>query len=175
MPSNQVAYGMTLRNFVAYPELPDPADLIEQGVWIEQLGFESAWVWDHILLGVEPHFPIIDSLTLLTAIAARTRTVKLGTGVLILPLRNPVILAKQLSSMDVISGGRLLLGLQPRALLQGHRGVRLLQVVLLLLLSQQPQLPQPLLVLLPQLPHPHLRLLRLRPGLDGPQPRPGRT
>ena len=111
MPSNQVAYGMTLRNFVAYPELPDPAGLIEKGEWIEQLGFESAWVWDHILLGVEPHFPIIDSLSLLTAIAARTRTVKLGTGVLILPLRNPVILAKQLSSMDVISGGRLLLGL----------------------------------------------------------------
>jgi len=101
MPSNQVAYGMTLRNFVAYPELPNPAGLIEQGEWIEQLGFESVWVWDHILLGVEPHFPIIDSLSLLTAIAARTRTVKLGTGVLILPLRNPVILAKQLSSMDV--------------------------------------------------------------------------
>ena len=86
MPSNQVAYGMTLRNFVAYPELPDPAGLIEKGEWIEQLGFESAWVWDHILLGVEPHFPIIDSLSLLTAIAARTRTVKLGTGVLILSL-----------------------------------------------------------------------------------------
>ena len=42
MPSNQVVYGMALRNFVAYPELPDPGGLIEQGVWIEQLGFESA-------------------------------------------------------------------------------------------------------------------------------------
>ena len=111
MPSNRVVYGMALRNFVAYPELPDPDSLIEQGVWIEQLGFESAWVWDHILLGVEPHFPIIDSLSLLTALAVKTSTIKLGTGVLILPLRNPVILAKQLSSMDVISGGRLLLGL----------------------------------------------------------------
>ncbi|MEE3288904.1 MAG: TIGR03619 family F420-dependent LLM class oxidoreductase [Pseudomonadota bacterium] len=111
MPSNRVVYGMALRNFVAYPELPDPDGLIQQGVWIEQLGFESAWVWDHILLGVEPHFPIIDSLSLLTALAVKTSTIKLGTGVLILPLRNPVILAKQLSSMDVISGGRLLLGL----------------------------------------------------------------
>ena len=61
MPSNQVAYGMTLRNFVAYPELPDPAGLIEKGEWIEQLGFESAWVWDHILLGVEPHRRLIEN------------------------------------------------------------------------------------------------------------------
>jgi len=109
--SNQVVYGMAMRNFVAYPELPDPAALIERGVWLEDLGFESVWVWDHILLGVEPHFPIIESLSLLTALAVKTSTIKLGTGVLILPLRNPVILAKQLSSMDVISGGRLLLGL----------------------------------------------------------------
>jgi len=49
---------------------------------------------------VEPHFPILDSLTTLTAIAARTGRIKLGTGILVLPLRNPVALAKQLSSMD---------------------------------------------------------------------------
>ena len=77
---------------------------------MEKLGFESVWVWDHILLGVDPHFPIIDSLSLLTAVAARTSKIKLGTGVLVLPLRNPVILAKQLSSMDHISNGRLILG-----------------------------------------------------------------
>ena len=52
MPSNQVAYGMTLRNFVAYPELPDPAGLIEKGEWIEQLGFESAWDWDLSLIHI---------------------------------------------------------------------------------------------------------------------------
>ena len=68
MASTPVAYGMALRNFVTYPELPDADRLIEQGVWIETLGFESVWVWDHILLGVEPHFPIIDSLSLLTAL-----------------------------------------------------------------------------------------------------------
>ena len=71
---------------------------------MEQLGFDSLWVWDHILLGVEPNFPIIESLTLLTAIAARTKKIKLGTGILVLPLRNPVVLAKQLSSMDLLSG-----------------------------------------------------------------------
>lgn len=103
-------FGIAIRNFMAYPELPDTRALVEYGVRMEQLGFDSLWAWDHILLGVDPHFPIIDSLTLLTAIAARTDRIKLGTGVLVLPLRNPVVLAKQASSMDLLSGGRLILG-----------------------------------------------------------------
>ncbi len=70
----------------------------------------SVWVWDHMLLGVEPNFPIIDSLTVLTGIAARTQRIRLGTGILVLPLRNPVTLAKQLSSMDQLSQGRLIMG-----------------------------------------------------------------
>ena len=53
--------------------MPDAKALVEYGVRMEELGFDSLWVWDHILLGVDPYFPIIDSLTLLTAIAARTR------------------------------------------------------------------------------------------------------
>ncbi|MCH7888965.1 MAG: TIGR03619 family F420-dependent LLM class oxidoreductase [Proteobacteria bacterium] len=47
---------------------------------------------------------------MLTAVAARTKTIKLGTGILVLPLRNPVVLAKQLSSIDQVSQGRLVLG-----------------------------------------------------------------
>ena len=74
-------------------------------------GSNSVWVWDHIFLGVDPPFPVIDSLTLLGAVAARTARIKLGTGVLVLPLRNPVVLAKELSSLDLIAGGRLLLGM----------------------------------------------------------------
>jgi probable F420-dependent oxidoreductase len=69
------------------------------------------WVWDHMLLGVEPNFPIIDSLTVLTGIAARTKRIKMGTGILVLPLRNAVALAKQLSSMDQLSEGRLIMGM----------------------------------------------------------------
>ena len=68
-------------------------------------------MWDHIFLGVDPPFPVINSLTLLSAVAARTTRIKLGTGVLVLPLRNPVVLAKELSSLDLIAGGRLLLGM----------------------------------------------------------------
>ncbi len=104
-------FGIAARNFTAYPEMPDAKALVEYGVRMEELGFDSLWVWDHILLGVEPNFPIIESLTLLTAIAARTRKIKLGTGILVLPMRNPVILAKQLASMDLISDGRLLMGM----------------------------------------------------------------
>lgn len=111
MAKQQTLYGIAMRNFQAYPDLPDAQQLIEYGVRMEELGYESLWVWDHILLGVDPHFPIIDALSLLTAVAARTSTIKLGTGILVLPLRNPVVLAKQLSGMDQISQGRLILGM----------------------------------------------------------------
>ena len=104
-------FGIAARNFTAYPEMPDAGALVAYGVKMEQMGFDSLWVWDHMLLGVEPSFPIIDSLTLLTAIAARTKKIKLATGILVLPLRNPVVLAKQLSSMDQISNGRLLMAM----------------------------------------------------------------
>jgi len=60
---------------------------------------------------VEPNFPIMDSLTTLTTIAARTTRLKLGTGILVLPLRNPVALAKQLATMDQFSNGRLIMGM----------------------------------------------------------------
>ena len=103
--------GIAMQNFTAAPEMPDAAALIDYSVRVEQLGYESIWVWDHILLGVDPYFPILDSLSILTAVAARTERIRLGTGVLVLPARNPVLLAKQLSSIDQISNGRLTLGL----------------------------------------------------------------
>jgi alkanesulfonate monooxygenase len=104
-------FGIAARNFTAYPEMPDIGQLVDYGIKMEQLGFDSLWVWDHVLLGVQPNFPIIESLTLLTAIGARTSKIKLGTGILVLPMRNPVILAKQLGSMDLLTNGRLLLGM----------------------------------------------------------------
>ncbi len=104
-------FGLALRNFTTWPELPDPVGLIDYAVRAEAVGFDSIWVWDHILLGVDPPFPIVEALTLLSAIAARTTKIRLGTGVLVLPLRNPVVLAKEIASLDRIAQGRLLLGL----------------------------------------------------------------
>jgi alkanesulfonate monooxygenase len=103
-------FGLAVRNFVGPGEVPDVPGLYAYSQRAEALGFESLWAWDHILLGVEPSFPIIDSITTLSAVAARTTTIKLGTGVLVLPLRNPVVAAKALGSLDVISNGRLIVG-----------------------------------------------------------------
>jgi probable F420-dependent oxidoreductase len=106
----KVDVGLAIRNFVGPGELPDVDGIFAYAERAEALGFESLWAWDHVLLGVQPSFPILDSISILTAVAARTRSVKLGTGVLVLPLRNPVISAKVLASLDQISHGRLLLG-----------------------------------------------------------------
>src|SRR5258706_4000342 len=102
-------FGLAIRNFVGPGEVPDIQGLYAYSERAEALGFESLWAWDHVLLGVEPSFPIIDSITTLAAVAARTSRIKLGTGVLVLPLRNPVVAAKALGSLDVISKGRLVL------------------------------------------------------------------
>jgi probable F420-dependent oxidoreductase len=77
----------------------------------EALGLDSLWVIDH-LFRAAPSYRVtwLEPLTVLTAVAARTRRVSLGTGILVLPLRDPVILAKQVASLDVLSGGRIILG-----------------------------------------------------------------
>jgi len=102
--------GLAIKNFVGPRESPDPESILAYAERAEALGFESLWAWDHILLGVEPAFPILDALSTLTAIAARTSLIRLGTGVLVLPLRNPVVTAKVLASLDQISKGRLIVG-----------------------------------------------------------------
>jgi alkanesulfonate monooxygenase len=99
-----------MRNFTRYPEMPSARELIAYGVRMEELGFESLWAWDHILLGTDPCFPIHETLTMLTAVAARTSSIKIGTGILVMPVRNPVILAKELATIDHISEGRLMVG-----------------------------------------------------------------
>jgi probable F420-dependent oxidoreductase len=93
----------------------------------ERLGFASVWTVDHVILphvssqtypytrqpgvSLPSNWPIIDPLITLAAIASRTSRVLLGTGVYLLPLRHPVINAKLAVSVDVLSKGRLLLGI----------------------------------------------------------------
>ena len=105
-----VTIGLAIKNFVGPAETPDVDGILAYAERAEALGFESLWAWDHVLLGVEPSFPILDAIGTLTAIAARTTRIRLGTGVLVLPLRNPTVAAKALGTLDVISGGRLILG-----------------------------------------------------------------
>ncbi|MFM9940167.1 MAG: LLM class flavin-dependent oxidoreductase [Hyphomicrobiaceae bacterium] len=110
MSLKKTEFGIAMRNFTRYPDLPVAAELIDYGVRAEALGFESIWAWDHILLGVEPSFPIHESLMMLSAVAARTQRIRIGTGILVLPMRNPVLAAKQLATLDHISQGRLIVG-----------------------------------------------------------------
>lgn len=106
----QVQFGLAIKNFVGPRETPDIDAIIRFAERAEELGFESLWAWDHILLGVEPAFPILDSLITLAAVATRTSRIKLATGVLVLPMRNPTVVAKQLASIDQVSKGRLIVG-----------------------------------------------------------------
>jgi len=73
---------------------------------IEELGYDSAWTSEHIFF----YFPTFDALTSLAAMAARTSRIRLGTAVLLLPLRPAALAAKEIASVDVISGGRVILG-----------------------------------------------------------------
>jgi probable F420-dependent oxidoreductase len=80
----------------------------------EELGFDDVWVSDHIAVPKDAVYPpsayILDPLIALTWAAAATERVGLGTTVLVLPLRPPVLLAKMLGSLDVMSGGRVIVG-----------------------------------------------------------------
>ncbi|MGZ8566295.1 MAG: LLM class F420-dependent oxidoreductase [Actinomycetota bacterium] len=85
----------------------------------ETFGIESIWVSEHLVLAdprtppspMEPEDPILDPVTTLAFLAGLTGSVRLGTGIVVLPLRNPLVLAKELATVDVLSGGRLIFGI----------------------------------------------------------------
>src|SRR5215217_3987702 len=96
-----------------------PETAIQVAQLAEEAGFESLWAGEHVVLPdpqaprspMAPHDRILDPLIALTYLAAHTSRVRLGTGVIVLPQRNPLVLAKQLASLDVVSGGRLVVGI----------------------------------------------------------------
>lgn len=84
----------------------------------EAAGFDSLWAGEHVVLP-DPRVPpspmapgerILDPLITLAYLAAHTTTIRLGTGIIILPQRNPLVLAKELASLDTLSSGRLIVG-----------------------------------------------------------------
>ena len=84
---------------------PEVAPMLELATRAEALGFDSIWVGDSLLAR-----PRHDPLTLLAGVAGRVPRVEIGTAVLLPALRNPVVLAHQVATLDQISGGRLILG-----------------------------------------------------------------
>jgi len=78
----------------------------------EGLGYASLWTNDHVLLPTslpEPFGHVLESLTTLSYLAASTSRIRLGTGILVLPQRDPVLVAKQAATVSHLSGGRLAL------------------------------------------------------------------
>jgi probable F420-dependent oxidoreductase len=96
----------------------EPGALAAVAAHAEAAGFESVWAGEHVVLPdpqvppspMGPQDPALDPLLALGWAAAATSTIRLATGIIILPQRNPVVLAKQLASLDVLSDGRVTFG-----------------------------------------------------------------
>ncbi len=115
-------YGIIYANWAA----PDRKSALELAGLAERLGYESLWTTEHVVvpkghatdypysksgrMHAGEDFPSPDPLAWLAFMAAATEQIKLATGILILPQRNPLILAKQVATVDVLSGGRVMLG-----------------------------------------------------------------
>ena len=106
----------------------------------EELGYDSLWVSDHIIfptqlqsaypyspdgkLPLDPTNPLLEPFTVLSYAAAVTKTIKLGTSVIIVPYRDPLVTAKIVSSLDVLSGGRFIFGVGVGWLEEEFRALR---------------------------------------------------
>ena len=103
---------------VAYREGPDAVARLAKA--IEDIGYDQLDIFDHVVMGFAtarrpapiypPQMPILEALTTLGFAAAVTTRIGLGTEVLVLPQRQPVLVAKQVATLDVLSGGRMRLG-----------------------------------------------------------------
>ena len=96
----------------------EPDTLARRARLAEEVGFESFWIGDHVALpsaetqgGDPPAQPRLEAVVALAYMAALTSRVRLAIGVIVLPQRQPVLLAKQLSTIDVLSKGRLIVGI----------------------------------------------------------------
>ena len=103
-----------------------PEQMADVAVRAESLGFESVWVAEHLVFPAEIHSrypyakegippinpatPLLDPLLVLMQVAARTQRIRLGTNVYILPLRHPIAVARMVTTLDVLSGGRVSFG-----------------------------------------------------------------
>ena len=104
-------YGLCLPNFtnVASPESIDATAALA-----ERLGWDSVWTTDHVLVDkserAEEYQTNFDVIQTLAWVGARYPSIRLGTSVIVVPQRNAVVLAKELASLDALSGGRVIAG-----------------------------------------------------------------
>lgn len=103
-------FGLNLPN---YSRLGNRESVIVIAEQAEELGYSSLWTNDHILIPAdrpEPFGNVLETFTTLSYLAARTQRIRLGTGILVLPQRDPVLVAKQAATLHHLSGGRFTLG-----------------------------------------------------------------
>ena len=101
-------------NFLAQPEWA-----VRVTLHAEELGFDSVWTGEHVVLPdpreapspAEPETPMLHPPALLAHLAAVSKTIKFGTGITLIAQRNPLVLAKEIGTLDVLSNGRLLFGI----------------------------------------------------------------
>jgi len=122
-----VKFGIAVGNFGSFGHNGSAPELVEVARRAELLGFDSVWLHDHLFMpaAIRSRYPyneagvagfayrqdIYDPMALMAAIAVATQRVEIGTSVLIVPYRNPLLLAKMLSTADQLSKGRILLGI----------------------------------------------------------------
>jgi probable F420-dependent oxidoreductase len=103
---------------INYGTCADPDALVRVAQYAEAAGLDSLWAGEHIVLpspappgyGIAPEIPFLDAIVALSVAAANTTSITVATGILELPLHQPVLLAKQLASLDQIARGRLMVG-----------------------------------------------------------------
>lgn len=99
--------------------LAEPDASIRVAQTAESAGFDSVWAGEHVVLPdpqeppspLPPDYPMLDPNITFAWLAGQTKTIRMGTGIIILPQRNPLVLAKEMASLDVLSGGRLIFGI----------------------------------------------------------------
>lgn len=97
--------GVSLTASVHHGQL-DVQTLKNEAQLVEQLGYDGIWSGDHIIM----YSPMLDVMTVLATYAAVTERVHIGTAVYLVPLRHPIAIAKQITSLDLLSGGRFIFG-----------------------------------------------------------------
>ena len=103
-------FGYILPN---YGDKISPQELVEISAVCEEVGFDSVWATDHVIMPVElkePYGQLLEPLVTLAYIASTSQKLRLGTSCIVLPQRNPILVAKQAAALDVFSGGRVILG-----------------------------------------------------------------
>src|SRR5581483_8165634 len=111
-------YGVVLPHFGSFAREDVVTRVIAAAEAAEALGYSTVWVIDHLIFparleggyAFNPLDPVLEPMTVLAALAMKTSRVKLGTAVLVLPYRHPLYTAKALATIDVLSNGRLTVG-----------------------------------------------------------------